>query len=152
MQTGYGPALLLGVLIGGAILLDDVIAPERYGAPPRMPMFHHGDGEADMKSLAANEGHNVWIIKAEDASEHETQKEVRIQLDSDDVTAESQELMISVSIDADDKPAGDVAAAVAAVVEAARADGREPNEAEIEAAVTATIGQVDDIDINIRSD
>ena len=98
------------------------------------------------------EDHNVWIIKAEDASEHETQKEVRIQLDSDDVTAESQELMISVSIDADDKPAGDVAAAVAAVVEAARADGREPNEAEIEAAVTATIGQVDDIDINIRSD
>ena len=132
--------------------MDDVITPERNGAPPRMPMFHHGDGKADMKPLAANEGHNVWIIKAEHASEHETQKEVRIQLDSDDVTAESQELMISVSIDADDKPAGDVAAAVAAVVEAARADGREPNEAEIEAAVTATIGQVEDIDINIRSD
>ena len=152
MQPGYGPALLLGVLIGGAILMDDVITPERNGAPPRMPMFHHGDGEADMKPLAANEDHKVWVIKTDEASEHEIHQEVKIQVESDDVTAESQELMISVSIDADDKPAGDIAAAVAAVVEAARADGREPNEAEIEAAVTATIGQVEDIDINIRSD
>ncbi|MDA0650420.1 MAG: hypothetical protein O2876_05450, partial [Proteobacteria bacterium] len=76
----------------------------------------------------------------------------KIQLESDDVVAESQELMISVSIDANDKPAGDLAAAVAAVVETARAEGREPTEAEIEAAVTAAIGQVDDIDIEIQSD
>ena len=34
-----------------------------------------------------------------------------------------RKLMISVSIDADDKPAGDLAAAVAAVVETARAEG-----------------------------
>ena len=68
------------------------------------------------------------------------------------MVAESQELMISVSIDASDKPAGDLAAAVTAVVETARAEGREPTEAEIEAAVTAAIGQVDDIDIEIQSD
>ena len=152
MQSGYGPALVLGVLIGGAILLDDVITPERNSPPPRMAMFHHGDAEVDLKPLGADEDHKVWVIKTDEASEHEIHQEVKIQLESDDVESESQELMISVSIDADDKPAGDLAAAVAAVVETARAEGREPTEAEIEAAVTAAIGQVDDIDIEIQSD
>ena len=152
MQSGYGPALLLGVLIGGAILLDDVITPERDSAPPRMAMFHHSDGEVDLKTLGEDEDHKVWVIKNDEASEQEIHQEVKIQLQSDDVEAASQELMISVSIDADDKPAGDLAAAVAAVVETARAEGREPTEAEIEAAVTAAIGQIDDIDIEIQSD
>ena len=152
MQSGYGPALVLGALIGGAILLDDVITPERNSPPPRMAMFHHGDGEVDLKTLGEDEEHKVWVIKTDEASEREIHQEVKIQLESDDVAAESQELMISVSIDADDKPAGDLAAAVAAVVETARAEGREPTEAEIEAAVTAAIGQVDDIDIEIQSD
>jgi len=152
MQSGYGPALVLGVLIGGAILLDDVITPERNSPPPRMAMFHHGDGRVDLKTQGADEDHKVWVIKTDEASEHEIHQEVKIQLESDDVESESQELMISVSIDADDKPAGDLAAAVAAVVETARAEGREPTEAEIEAAVTAAIGQVDDIDIEIQSD
>jgi len=152
MQSGYGPALVLGVLIGGAILLDDVITPERDRPPPRMAMFHHGDGEVDLKTLRKGEDHNIWVIKTNEASEHEIHQEVKIQLESDDVAAESQELMISVSIDASDKPAGDLAAAVTAVVETARAEGREPTEAEIKAAVTAAIGQVDDIDIEIQSD
>jgi len=152
MQSGYGPALVLGVLIGGAILLDDVITPERNSAPARMAMFHHGDSEVDLKTLGEDEDHKVWVIKTDEASEHEIHQEVKIQLESDDVVAESQELMISVSIDANDKPAGDLAAAVAAVVETARAEGREPTEAEIEAAVTAAIGQVDDIAIEIQSD
>ena len=152
MQSGYGPALVLGLLIGGAILLDDVITPERNSPPPRMAMFHHGDGEVDLKTLGEEKDHKVWVIKADEASEREIHQEVKIQLESDDMEAESQELMISVSIDADDKPAGDLAAAVAAVVETARAEGREPTEAEIEAAVTAAIGQVDDIDIEIQSD
>ena len=152
MQSGFGPALVLGVLIGGAILLDDVITPERNSPPPRMAMFHHGDAEVDLKPLGADEDHKVWVIKNDEASEQEIHQEVKIQLQSDDVEAASQELMISVSIDADDKPAGDLAAAVAAVVETARAEGREPTEAEIEAAVTAAIGQVDDIDIEIQSD
>ena len=152
MQSGYGPALVVGVLIGGAILLDDVITPERDSPPPRMAMLHHGDNEIDLKTLGEDEDHNVWVIKTDEASEHEIHQEVKIQLESDDVVAESQELMISVSIDANDKPAGDLAAAVAAVVETARAEGREPTEAEIEAAVTAAIGQVDDINIEIQSD
>ena len=152
MQSGYGPALVLGVLIGGAILLDDVITPERNSPPPRMAMFHHGDAEVDLKPLGADEDHTVWVIKTDEASEREIHQEVKIQLESDDVEAASQELMISVSIDADDKPAGDLAAAVTAVVETARAEGREPTKAEIEAAVTAAIGQVDDINIEIQSD
>jgi hypothetical protein len=31
MHSDYGSALLLGVLIGGAILLLDVITPEHHG-------------------------------------------------------------------------------------------------------------------------
>ena len=66
MQTGYGPALLLGVLIGGAILLDDVITPERKGPPPRVAMFHHGEGMESVKNLPPGGDHNVWVIKGGD--------------------------------------------------------------------------------------
>ena len=59
MQIGYGPALLLGVLIGGAILLDDVIAPELKSPPLRVAMFHHADGFDDPKALSRSGDHKV---------------------------------------------------------------------------------------------
>ena len=64
MQTGYGPALLLGLLIGGAILLDDIITPERKGHPPRVAMFHHGEGLESAKNLAPEGDHNVGLSRA----------------------------------------------------------------------------------------
>ena len=77
MQTGYGPALLLGVLIGGAILLDDVITPERKGPPPRVAMFHHGEGMESVKNLPPGGDHNVWVIKGGDPVEAEIHKEIK---------------------------------------------------------------------------
>jgi hypothetical protein len=59
--------------------------------------------------------------------------------------------MISVSVDADDEPTGDLAAAIGAVIDAARAEGREPTKEEIEAAVTAIAGDAQSIDVEVLS-
>ena len=152
MLNHYGPALLLGVLIGGAILLDDVITPERKGHPPRVAMFHHGEGVSELNALAPEAGHNVWVVKDDDV-ETEIHKEVRIELSSEDADREdeTQQLMISVSIDAEDEPAGDLAAAIGAVIDEARAEGREPTEGEIEAAVSAIAGDAESIDVEVLS-
>ena len=151
MQTGYGPALLLGVLIGGAILLDDVITPERKGPPPRVAMFHHGDGSDDPKALSRSGDHNVWVIEADDPVEAQIHKEIRIELASEEDASDEEKLMISVSVDADDEPAGDLAAAIGAVIDTARAEGREPTKAEIEAAVSAIAGDAKSIDVEVLS-
>ena len=152
MLNHYGPALLLGVLIGGSILLDDVITPERKGHPPRVAMFHHGEGVSELNALAPETGHNVWVVKDDDV-ETEIHKEVRIELSSEDADREdeTQQLMISVSIDAEDEPAGDLAAAIGAVIDEARAEGREPTEGEIEAAVSAIAGDAESIDVEVLS-
>ena len=152
MQTGYGPALLLGALIGGAILLDDVITPERKGPPPRVAMFQHGEGRLDAQAFRADEDHNVWVIKSDDASAHEIHKEVKILLETEDSdSAQQEELMISVSVDADNEPAGDLAAAIGAVIDSARADGRQPTKAEIEAAVAEIAGDAKLIEVEVLS-
>ena len=59
--------------------------------------------------------------------------------------------MISVSVDADDEPAGDLAAAIGAVIDTARAEGREPTKEEIEAAVSAIPGDAKSIDVEVLS-
>ena len=152
MQPGYGPALLLGALIGGAILLDDVITPERKGPPPRVAMFHHGEDSLDAKALGADGDHNVWVIKSDDGSAHEIHKEVKIHLETEDTeSAQQEELMISVSVDADDEPAGDLAAAIGAVIDSARAEGRQPTKEEIEAAVAEIAGDSKSIDVEVLS-
>ena len=151
MKTGYGPALLLGVLIGGAILLDDVITPERKGPPPRVAMFHHGEDGLDAKALGAPGDHNVWVIKTDDDSAHEIHKEVKIHLETEDTDSAQQELMISVNVDADDDPAGDLHAAIRAVIDSARAEGRQPTKEEIEAAVAEIAGDAKSIDVEVLS-
>lgn len=153
MLNHYGPALLLGVLIGGAILLDDVITPERKGHPPRVAMFHHGEAGGELKALAPKAGHNVWVVKGDDDAQMEIHKEMRIELSSEDTDSadETQQLMISVSIDAEDEPTGDLAAAIGAVIDAAKAEGREPTREEIEAAVTAIAGDARSIDVEVLS-
>ena len=152
MQTGYGPALLLGVLIGGAILLDDVIAPERKGPPPRVAMFHHDEDGLGSKALGASDDHNVWVIKADDASAHEIHKEVKIHLETEATdSSQQEELMISVNVDADTEPAGDLHAAIRAVIDSAKAEGRQPTKEEIEAAVAEIAGDAKSIDVEVLS-
>ncbi len=153
MQSNYGPALLLGALIGGAILLDDVITPERKSHPTRVAMFHHGENVGAIEALAREGDYNVWIVKGEDDVETEIHKEVRIELSAEDAHTidEAQQLMISVRVDADDEPAGDLAATIDAVIDTARAEGREPTKEEIEAAVSAIAGDAKSIDVEVLS-
>ena len=153
MQSHYGPALLLGALIGGAILLDDVITPEHTGPPPRVAMIHHGEAGLDPTALGADKEHNVWVIKTDDGTANEVHKEVKIHLETEDADSSQQgELMISVRVDADDEPAGDLAAAIGAVIDAARSEGRQPTQEEIEAAVTAVTGDAKSINVEVLSD
>ena len=148
MQTSYGPALLLGALIGGAILLDDVITPERKGPPPRVAMFHHGEGGLDAQALRAGDDHNVWVIKTDDGSAHKIHKEVKIHLETEATdSSQQEELMISVNVDADTEPAGDLHAAIRAVIDSAKAEGRQPTKEEIEAAVAEIAGDAQSIDV-----
>jgi len=153
MKSNYGPALLLGALIGGAILLDDVITPERKSHPTRVAMFHHGENVGAIEALAREGDYNVWIVKGEDDVETEIHKEVRIELSAEDAHTidEAQQLMISVRVDADDEPAGDLAATIGAVIDTARAEGREPTKEEIEAAVSAIAGDAKSIDVEVLS-
>ena len=82
MHAGHGLALLLGVLIGDAILLDDVITPERKGPPPRVAMLHHGDEFDDPRALSPSGDYHVWVIEGDDPVETEIHKEIRIELES----------------------------------------------------------------------
>ena len=52
-------------------------------------------------------------------------------------------------IKTDDGPAGDLAAAVGAVIDLARADGRQPSQEAIEAAVSAIAGDAKSIDVEV---
>ena len=54
MHANYGLALPLGVLIGGAIRLNDVITPEHRGPQPHMAMVvHQGVDSLDPSALNA---------------------------------------------------------------------------------------------------
>ena len=59
--------------------------------------------------------------------------------------------MISVNVDADNEPAGDLHAAIRAVINSARAEGRQPTKEEIEAAVAEAAGDTNSIDVEIVS-
>ena len=143
----------MGLLIGGAVLLDDIITPECKGHPPRVAMFHHGEGMESVKNLTPGGDHNVWIVKGENDVESAIQKEVHIELSSEDAdnADETQHLMVSVRVDAEDEPAGDLAAAIGAVIDNARAEGREPTKAEIEPAVSVIAGNAKSINVEVLS-
>ena len=105
MLAHYGPALLLGALIGGAILLDDVITPEHNGPQPQMAIVHHRQDSIDPLALGADNDHNVWVIKTYDGTTDEIHKEVKIHLETeDDDSSQQEELMVSVRVDANDGP------------------------------------------------
>lgn len=153
MQSHYGPALLLGALIGGAILLDDVITPDHQGSAPSVAILHHGEGDLSPAALDADKDHNVWVIKTDDGTANEVHKEVEIHLETeDDDSSQQEELVISVRVDADGEPAGDLAAAIGAVIDSARAEGRQPTPEEIEVAVSAIAGNAKSIDVEVLSD
>ena len=127
MSQPYGPALLLGIIIGGAILLDDHLAPS---LPQPSPL--RGTDAA----LSEHRDVSVFVVKKDDtAAASETAQEIDIVLDTDDAGGADEE-HVSIHVKAatadgvDFTPAA-LDQALKAVIATARADNRAPTEAEI---------------------
>ena len=77
---------------------------------------------------------------------------MKIRLDAEDnYSSQQEELMASVRVDADDGPAGEIAAAIGVVIDSARAEGRQPTQQEIEAAGSAVARVTKSNDIEVLS-
>ena len=141
----YGPAALVGVLIGGAILLDDYIGPE-----PRqqtMMKMHNIDASAP--------GHKgIWIEKGGDEI-MELHEEVSMVLIKEDGEVNGDEDMMVVQVEVDGAETTMLAETVRAIVEKAKAEGTKPDPEELKAAVMALVDGEDgavtvDVDIAIE--
>ena len=145
MQNLYGPAIVLGVIIGGAIIADDFIRPYPRHGPVAMtlenaPQGPHGD-------------HKVWVMKKSGDEEKGIHREMRIVMDDESEGTDQEKTVIMVRVDDDQLDAGAsgkaLAEAISGVVDAARAEGREPTEEEITAAVSAVSGQASQIEVEV---
>ena len=141
----YGPALVIGLLIGGAILLDDVITP-RHPHPAMMIEAH------DMGSMPMIR--KEMRIGGRDASDMGPHKKIWIQKNGDDVIEVREEMevivladdrdaikdvtLVEVHVDGESK--SDLGDAVKAIVEKARAEGRKPSPEELRAAIRGAMG------------
>ena len=99
-----------------------------------------------VKNLTPGGDHNVWVIKGDDPVEAEIHKEIRIELASEEDAADEQQLVISVSVDADDEPAGDHWRC-----HRYHRPRKRANKEEIEAAVSAIAGDAKSIDVEVLS-
>jgi len=154
----YGPALVVGLLIGGAILLDDVITP-RHPHPAMMIEAHDMDplpmirkemrigdpGEQDMGPHK-----KVWIQKSGDGViEMSEQMEIIVLADDSDPTED----VTLVEVHVDGESTTGLADTVKAIVEKARAEGRKPSPEELRAAIRDAMGSTDEpksVDVEIQ--
>ena len=154
----YGPALVVGLLIGGAILLDDVITP-RHPHPAMMieahdmgplPMIRKemrigGRGDQDERPHK-----KVWIQKSGDGViEMSEQMEIIVLADDSDPTEDVS--LVEVHVDGESTTG--LADTVKAIVEKARAEGRKPSPEELRAAIRDSMGSTDEpksVDVEIQ--
>ena len=145
MQNLYGPAIALGLIIGGAIIADDFIRPYPRHGPVAVtlenaPQGPHGD-------------HKVWVMKKSGDEEKGIHREMCIVMDDESEGTDQEKTVIMVRVDDDQLDAGAsgkaLAEAISGVVDAARAEGREPTEEEITAAVSAVSGQASQIEVEV---
>ena len=152
----YGPALVVGLLIGGAILLDDVITPRH--PHPAMMIEAHDMGPMIRKEMRIgspgeqDEGPHkkVWIQKSGDGViEMSEEMEIIVLADDSDVTKDVT--LVEVHVDGESK--SDLGDAVKAIVEKARAEGRKPSPEELRAAIRGAMGSADEpksVDVEIQ--
>ena len=141
----YGPALVVGLLIGGAILLDDVITPR----PPHPAMMIEAHDMGSMPMIRKE-----MRIGGPGASDMGPHKKIWIQKNGDDIVEMSEEMeiivlaggsdatedvtLVEVHVDGESK--SDLGDAVKAIVEKARAEGRKPSPEELRAAIRDAVG------------
>ena len=154
----YGPALVIGLLIGGAILLDDVITPRH--PHPAMMIETHDMGPMPMirKEMRIdgpgkqNVGPHkkVWIQKSGDGV-IEMSEEMEIIVLADDSDSTKDVTLVEVHVDGESK--SDLGNAVKTIVEKARAEGRKPSPEELRAAIRGVMGSADEpksVDVEIQ--
>jgi hypothetical protein len=138
----YGPAIVVGVLIGGAILFDDYVRPH----PPMPPMMVEAIemGELPFITEDIHEFHmapdgdkesKIWIHKSADG---DIAEKMQIAVIADDADIAEGVTMIKVKVDG--TATADLGDKVKALVEQARKEGRKPSPEELKAIVTETLG------------
>ena len=145
MQNQYGPSIVLGLIIGAAIIADDFIRPHPPHRQMRMAAEHptpHPDSD-----------HKVWVMKQGVEGHAEARHEMRIMMKDDSAGASQEKTVIMVKVDddaIDAETSGEALAdAIRDVVDVARAEGREPTESEIRAAVSAVSGATSHIEVEV---
>ena len=154
----YGPALVLGLLIGGAILLDDVITPRH--PHPTMMIEAHPQGPVPLirkEMRIGGSGHDdmgphkkIWIQKSgDDVIEMNEEMEIIVLADDSDKTEE----ITIVEVHVDGESNSDLGDVVKAIVEKARAEGRKPSPEELQAAIRGAMGsgnETKSVDVEIQ--
>ena len=154
----YGPALVVGLLIGGAILLDDVITP-RHPHPAmmieahdmgHMPMIRKEIRIGDPGEEGVGPHKKIWIQKSGD-DVIEMSEEMEIIVLADDSEPTKDITLVEVHVDGESKR--DLGDTVKAIVEKARAEGRKPSPEELRAAIRDSMGSTDEpksVDVEIQ--
>ena len=149
MQNLYGPAIVMGLIIGAAIIADDFIQPSSRNEA--MPL----SAQHPTPTLYESD-HRAWSMKQGGDETTEIHREMRIIVEDDPQQTGHDKTLIVVKvadeqIDPRTRDKG-LAAAIREVVDAARSEGREPTEAEITAAVAAISGQANRIEVEVEVD
>jgi hypothetical protein len=154
----YGPALVLGLLIGGAILLDDVITPRH--PHPTMMIEAHPQGPVPLirkEMRIGGSSHDdmgphkkIWIQKSgDDVIEMNEEMEIIVLADDSDKTEE----ITIVEVHVDGESNSDLGDVVKAIVEKARAEGSKPSPEELQAAIRGAMGSGNEpksVDVEIQ--
>ena len=141
----YGPAIVLGIFIGGAILFDDYVRPH----PPMSPMMVEAIEMGDMPFIAEDihEFHmapdgdtqaRVWIHKRADG---DVTEKMQITVLADDAEVTEGVTMIKVKVDG--TATQDLGNKVKTLIEQARKEGRKPSPEELKAVITESLGAGD---------
>ena len=137
----YGPAIVLGCLIGAAILLDDVITPS---VPTRLMSI-----EAREVSTLHTEPHAKMLIQKSKATAGAASKNIEIVVITDQAPVAEAGL---VAVTVDGLATAKIAGAVRAVVDKAREDGTPLSPDAVKAAVMTSLTDAEAnsaIEINI---
>jgi hypothetical protein len=106
-----------------------------------------------MFAPADDSDHKVWIMNQAGDEDRAVHREMRIVLNDESDKANHEKTLIMVKVDddqADARAGGEaLAEAIREAVDAARAEGREPTEAEITAAISAVSGQTSHIEVEV---
>lgn len=165
----YGPAALLGVLIGGAIMLDDVVTPQHPHAKmmfkthgmESMSEIHHGAHEAAVRiamrtDVGADDSDKsltqMWVQKGGDDNIELIEDMEVIVLTEDGDEAED---VTTIKVQVDGSATAGLGETVKAIVDKARAEGGKPTPEELKRAVMDAMSdskQPAAIDIDVQVD